>query len=176
MTNPTVELDLAVRPGAISAELRREIEEWLYYEAELLDEWRLEEWLALFAPSGRYIIPTSDLPGGDPRRDLLLVQDDHWLLEQRVASLNSRSAHAEYPHSRTRHNVHNVRVIELGDDRYHVSANYICYRMRAGNTDCYVGHYEHTLERINGELKFQERKVILDIEALRPHGKLSIIL
>ena len=172
----SADIDVAVRPGAISAELRREVEEWLYYETALLDEWRLDEWLLLFTQDGRYIIPATDLPDGDPSRDLLLIQDDRWLLEQRVASLNTRTAHAEYPHSRTRHNVSNVRVVELGDNRYHVSANFVCYRMRSGNTDCYVGHYEHTLERIDGQLMFVERKTVIDLEALRPHGKVSIIL
>jgi hypothetical protein len=34
--------------AALTIHLRAEIEEFLYMEAELLDEWRLDEWLELF--------------------------------------------------------------------------------------------------------------------------------
>ena len=37
-----------------------EIERFLVDEAALLDEWRLEEWLALFAEDGRYLVPSLD--------------------------------------------------------------------------------------------------------------------
>jgi p-cumate 2,3-dioxygenase beta subunit len=42
--------------------------------------------------------------------------------------------------------------------------------------DTYVGRYEYVLERRDGGLKIRERKAILDLEALQPSGKLSIIL
>ncbi|HEX6438276.1 MAG TPA: aromatic-ring-hydroxylating dioxygenase subunit beta, partial [Candidatus Binatia bacterium] len=51
--------------------LREMVEEFLYQEAALLDAWRLDEWLALFTADGRYFMPTTDLPDGDPRKDLV---------------------------------------------------------------------------------------------------------
>jgi len=42
--------------------------------------------------------------------------------------------------------------------------------------DTYVGRYEYTLVQRDGRLKIRARKAILDLEALRPHGKVSIIL
>ena len=169
-------VDVAVPPGRVSRELRGDIEEFLYYEAELLDQWRLDEWLDLFADDAHYIVPATDLREGDPGRDLVLIHDDRFLLEQRIASLKTRTAHAEYPHSRTRRLITNVRVVELSDDRLFVSANWAIYRMRYENVDCYVGHYAHVLERIDGSWRFSERKAVIDLEALRPHGKVSIIL
>jgi hypothetical protein len=56
--------------------LRFELEEFLYHEANLLDRWQLEEWLALFSDRGRWLVPSTDLPDGDPARDLFLVHDD----------------------------------------------------------------------------------------------------
>ena len=44
-----------------------EIEEFLIQEAALLDEWRLEEWLALMAPDARYLVPPLDVPDADHR-------------------------------------------------------------------------------------------------------------
>jgi p-cumate 2,3-dioxygenase beta subunit len=46
--------------------LRERVEDFLYEEAALLDAWRWDEWLALFTADGRYVVPTTDLPDGEP--------------------------------------------------------------------------------------------------------------
>jgi p-cumate 2,3-dioxygenase subunit beta len=157
--------------------LTGEVEQFLFAEAELLDEWRLHEWLELFTTGGHYLIPATDKPDGDPNRDLFLVQDDRFLLEQRVNSLLTRAAHAEYPHSRTRRLITNIRVSESLDGTVNVQANFAVYRVRNGNFDTYVGYYRHVLDRDEATgFKFTVRKAILDLDALRPQGKVSIIL
>lgn len=158
------------------AALKDEVERFLYDEAELLDTWRLHEWLQLFTASARYLIPATDLPDGDPTRDLFLVQDDRFLLEQRVNSLLTRAAHAEYPHSRTRRLITNIRVSEEPDGRVHAAANFGVFRVRNGTLDTYVGCYRHVLVRDGDDLRFAVRKTVLDLDALRPQGKVSIIL
>jgi p-cumate 2,3-dioxygenase beta subunit len=157
--------------------LVRAVESFLYEEAELLDQWRLHEWLELFTAEGHYLVPSTDLPDGDPAKDLFLVQDDRFLLEQRVNSLLTRSAHAEYPHSRTRRMVGNIRVLGREDGLLDVRANFAVHRVRNGTLDTYIGQYRHILEpRDGGGFRFVERKAVLDLDALRPHGKVSIIL
>ncbi|MCW2779056.1 MAG: p-cumate dioxygenase [Frankiales bacterium] len=157
--------------------LSYEVEQFLYEEAELLDTWRLPEWLDLFAATGEYLVPATDKPDGDPRRDLFLVQDDRFLLEQRVNSLMKRSAHAEYPHSRTRRSVTNVRVALLPDGHLAIRATFAVFRFRGGTLDTYVGQYRHEVERDeSGAFRFLVRKAVLDLAVLRPHGKVSIIL
>lgn len=163
----------SLRPGV---DLVRSVESFLYEEATLLDEWRLHEWLALFAPHGRYLVPSTDKPDGDPARDLFLVQDDRFLLEQRVNSLLTRAAHAEYPHSRTRHLVTNTRAVETDAGQVEVRANFAVFRSRNGAVDTYFGRYVHVLERDGEGFRFVTRTAILDLDALRPHGKVSIIL
>jgi len=157
---------------------QHEIEQFLYGEVHLLDEWRLHEWLDLFTPDARYLVPATDKPDGDPERDLFLVQDDRFLLEQRANSLLTRAAHAEYPRSRTRHMVSNVQIIDRVDDMVEVHANFAVFRMRRGAMDTYIGQYRHVLVRDedSGGFRFKIRKAVLDLDALRPHGKVSIIL
>ena len=46
--------------------LREQVENFLFKEAALLDEWRLDDWVDLFTEDGRYVVPTTDLPDGDP--------------------------------------------------------------------------------------------------------------
>ncbi len=159
--------------------LRFEVEEFLYEEAELLDRWELEAWFARFAEDCEYAVPATDLPDGDPARHTFLVHDDRFLLGQRVEQLLTRTAHAEWPHSRTRRLVSNVWAAEAagGDGVIDVRANFSVHRMRYERHEIYVGQYRHQLVRGDaGQLLFKRRWAVLDLETLRPLGKVSIIL
>ena len=79
----------------MAAFTRREIEEFLIDEAALLDEWRLEEWLALMAPDARYLVPPLDSPDADHRDTLFLIADDRRTLGSRVRQLLSGTTWAE---------------------------------------------------------------------------------
>ena len=169
-------------PEASSAEnnvsasaLREMVEDFLYQEAALLDAWRLDEWLALFTADGRYLVPTTDLQDGDPQRDLVFIDDDMVRLRARVERLKSRHGHREYPSSRTRRFISNIRIKEEEGDIV-VTSSFLVYRFRMGESSPYVGSYEHRLKRVDGELKIHHRKAVLDLEALSDHGAVSIIL
>lgn len=155
---------------------REEIEDFLYLEAELLDEWKLKEWAALFSTEGSYIIPPIGSPNANTNTSLYLVNDDRARLEQRALRLLKKEAHVEYPHSTTLHNVSNVRIIKNEEDYVYVRCNFATYRTKRDMLDNYVGVTEYKLVRENDELKIQEKKVILKLDSLRPHGKVSIIL
>ena len=155
---------------------REQVEDFLFYEAALLDEWRLSEWLELFVEACGYYVPATDTPEGDHRTTLFLIADDRERLEARVRQLEGRFVHAERPKSRTRRLISNVRIREAPSDTLRVTSNFIVYRIRPEVTDAYVGRYEHTLVHQNGVLRIKERRAILDLDALRPHGKISILL
>ena len=92
----------AVNAGPASLTmLRLEIEEFLFAEAELIDAWRLDEWLVLFSPAGRWTVPCPGLPMGDPDQTLYLINDDAFILKHRISGLMGRTAHAESPKSRS---------------------------------------------------------------------------
>jgi 3-phenylpropionate/cinnamic acid dioxygenase small subunit len=52
--------------------LEREVEDFIVCEAALLDEWRLDEWLSLFTEDARYMVPSTELPAGDPKETLAI--------------------------------------------------------------------------------------------------------
>ncbi|SMQ72594.1 p-cumate 2,3-dioxygenase beta subunit [Bacillus sp. OV166] len=155
---------------------RQEIEDFLFHEAELLDEFKLKEWAALFASNGTYVIPPIGNPDADFKKSLFFVHDDRPRLEQRALRLLKREAHVEYPHSTTLHNVTNVRIVNNEEDAVKVRCNFSTYRTKREVLDNYVGVNEYILVKENGELKIQSKKVILKLDSLRPHGKVSIIL
>jgi p-cumate 2,3-dioxygenase subunit beta len=162
--------------SAIALPSRQEVEDFLYREAALLDEWRLEEWLEMLTDDAIYQVPSTDAPEGDARNTLYIIADDALRIRSRVKQLLGKSAWAENPHSRTRRMITNVRVLCDNGESIVVTANFAVYRMRYETVDTYVGHYDYKLARFGKELKIRERRAILDNEALRPHGKISFIL
>ena len=155
---------------------RADVEDFLYREAALLDEWRLEEWLDLFTDDCVYEIPAPDLPDEDTARTFSLVHDERTLLEQRIIRLKKPTAHAEFPHSRTRRLITNVRILAYAGTEVMCTANFVVYRMRNGIDLAYVGRYDYVLRTSCEGLQIRQRKVILDQSVLDPHGKVSIIL
>jgi p-cumate 2,3-dioxygenase beta subunit len=155
---------------------RQEVEDLLYKEAALLDEWRLEEWLELLTDDAVYEVPPTDVPEGDARNTLFIIADDAVRIRSRVKQLLGKSAWAESPHSRTRRIIGNVRVLGVDGDRIIATANFAVHRMRYESVDTYIGRYDYRLVRVGPDLKIRERRAILDNEALRPHGKISFIL
>lgn len=155
---------------------RQEVEDLLYKEAALLDEWRLEEWLELLSDDAVYEIPPTDVPEGDARNTLFIIADDAVRIRSRVKQLLGKSAWAENPQSRTRRMISNVRVLGADGDRILATANFAVHRMRYESVDTYIGRYDYKLVRVGNELKIKERRAVLDNEALRPHGKISFIL
>ena len=160
--------------------LRETVEDFLFREAALLDDWRLDDWVSLFTEDGRYVVPTTDLPDGDPSRDLVFIDDDITRLRARAVRLNSRHAHREYPWSRTRRFISNVRVEETGDGELSVTSNVLVYRFRAGEGAPYVGSIHYVLRWGAGsdggaDFRIAYRRAVLDMEALSSHGAVSII-
>lgn len=162
-----------------NANLRAAVEDFLYREAELLDQWKLKEWAALFTSDGAYLVAPLGIENpksADPEKVLFLVADERTRINERVTRLLKKGAHAEYPHSRTRHTVSNV-VIENSDaDTVHAAANFITYRARNREVVSYMGRTYFTLARQGDDFKIREKRVALDLEILAPQGSLAIIL
>jgi len=147
-----------------------EVQEFLYREASLLDERRLEEWLALCTDDIHYWMPIRRTttakeidneftrPGG-----MAFFDDDKRTLGLRVQRLQVGRAWAEDPPSRTRHTVSNVRVIPVDANEITVGLNFLLYRTRLNSEeDTWIGRREDTLRREGGALKLARRYIYLD--------------
>ncbi len=154
----------------------RQIESFLYFEAELLDDWKLMEWTELFSEQGLYLVPTMNNASEDYRNTLYIIADPYFRIKERAARLLKKETHIEYPHSRTRHLVTNIRIKERNNDYLTIHANFIVTRTKRGVLDTYVGQYKYKVAVENSCLKILEKRVLLDLDYLRPHGKVSIIL
>ena len=87
---------------------------------------------------------------GTPSATWCSFDDDIARLRARAVRLNSRHAHREYPWSRTRRFVSNVRVEETNDGELSVTSNVLVYRFRNGEGAPYVGSIDYVLRRDDG--------------------------
>jgi 3-phenylpropionate/cinnamic acid dioxygenase small subunit len=171
----------------MNEDVHREVVQFLYREARLLDERRFDEWLALLTDDVRYwmagrsnryprhskaiaILDAARYVEDDATRDdeLAILDEDKQSLVGRVRRLDTGMAWAEDPPSRTRHLVTNIELAPgPTPSEILVYSNFIAYRSR-GETeqDFYVGARCDRLRRIDGEWKIAERKVTLDQNVL----------
>ena len=155
---------------------RAQVEDFLFHEAELLDGWQLLEWVALFTDDAQYLVPPTDDPNAAPGETLFLVYDDRHRLGERAKRLLKKTAHAEFPHSRTRHMISNVRVREDTSGAIIATCNFVVYRSKNGVNDVYPGHSIYELVASAAGLRIRSKRAMLDVDTLRPQGKVSVIL
>ena len=156
---------------------RAQVEDFLFEEAALLDAWRLDDWLALLTEDATYRVPSNDAPDSQPADALFMIADDTRRIRERVLRLQDRNAHAEFPHSRTRRLISNVRITARSGDELHIEANFVVYRHRR-NADIrsFVGQYRHVLRATPEGLRIAQRKAVLDAHELGEMGLVSFIL
>jgi len=156
---------------------RAEVEDFLYREAALLDDWKLGEWEALLTDDAAYYVPPNDQLEGNHRNTLFLIADDRERIRQRVIRINDPNCHAEYPRSRTRRMISNVRIVGVEADLVTVAANFVCYRFRRHERIReYVGAYRYVLRRTGDGFRIKERRVLIDAHELGSLGSVSFIL
>lgn len=161
----------------MSLPTRSEVEDFLFLEAELLDSWQLKDWLKLYTTDCEYQVPSTDLArDASPETSLFYIADDFVRLEQRVIRLGKKTMWSEYPRSKLRHLVTNIRVLGQEGEDIKVKANFVVYRTKWENTDVYIGSYDIVLRRDGNSLKIRKKRCTLDLDGLRPQGRVSILL
>jgi 3-phenylpropionate/cinnamic acid dioxygenase small subunit len=160
--------------------LTQEIAQFLYAEAELLDERRHDEWLALLAEDIRYWMPMRrNVKYGDATREFTRETEDiNWFdegkdtLTRRVRQIQTGIHWAEEPQSRITHIVSNVQLLHATPDagtpqEVTVKSRFLVYRNRVETeTDLLVGKREDTLRRDGDGWLIARRKITLDQNVL----------
>jgi 3-phenylpropionate/cinnamic acid dioxygenase small subunit len=145
-------------------------------EAWLLDDRRMRDWLALFTEDLLYYMPRTknvnrrDLDREVPARgtDLPYFEDDRKLMEVRIQRLESGTAWAEEPPSRTRHLFGNLVIEQLEDDGVvHARTAFICHRSHAETDSAlYSGYRRDLLRPTDGSWKIAQRTIVLDANVI----------
>ena len=160
--------------------LKQKLEDFLYHEAELLDERRYEAWLELLADDVRYWMPMRrNVKFGELEREFTREgQDINWFdegketLTRRVQQILTGVHWAEEPLSRLCHMISNVQILHIQPSvvepaEVTVKCRFLIYRNRVETeTDILVGKREDVLRRVHGQWQISQRKVILDQSVL----------
>ena len=169
-----------IESGIAHLLLKEEISEFLYQEAEILDDRRFTEWLDLLDDDIRYWMPMRrNVKSNEMDREFTRKgQDINWFdegkdtLERRVNQILTGVHWAEEPLSRIRHLITNVQLLNAtpsSSDPTEVSVRcrFLVYRNRVQTeTDFLIGKREDTLKKVNGSWKIAERKITLDQNVL----------
>ena len=147
--------------------LQYEVEQFLYREAEMLDERRYNEWLELFSIDLQYRAPVrTTREGGDDiaaEGELSIWNDDFGMLELRTQGLQVRTAWAEIPPSRTRRIVTNVQSTPLEDGRIQVHSNFLLHRCRLESVEhTFIGARHDIFERVEDSFLICKRDTLFD--------------
>ncbi len=165
----------------------RDIEQFLYREARMLDNRQFHEWLELLTEDIRYWMPMRSNRYAKISKSLVILDDENYdesdvtredelaildedldSLRMRVTRLDTGMAWAEDPPSRTRHFLSNIEVI-AGDHPAEVTVycNIIVYRSRGDvEQDFFVGRREDVLRQVEGGWRIARRKIVLDQNVL----------
>jgi len=160
--------------------LKQEIEDFLYREADLLDERRYDEWLRLLADDVRYWMPMRRNVKVDDREreftreglDISWFDEGKETLTRRVRQIQTGIHWAEEPVSRISHLLSNIQLVEVSPsaavpEEVSVRCRFLVYRNRVETeTDILVGKREDLLRRAGPAWQIARRKILLDQNVL----------
>ncbi len=158
--------------------LHHQVEQFLYREARLLDERRLDEWLDLLAEELHYWMPMRrnikfgdwDLEFTSAETEINWFDEGKDVLAGRIRQINTGIHWPEEPVSRFEHIVTNVEVVGVEGDEIRVNSKFFCYQNRLQDeVNHFVGRREDLLRR-NPDTVFKivKRKIIIAQNVMLP--------
>jgi benzoate/toluate 1,2-dioxygenase beta subunit len=163
--------DAEITDPALRDSCRRLLEK----EARLLDQDRLDDWLALYAPECLYWVPATP-HGGDPRREIAVCFDDRRRLEDRIFRLDNDFAWSQQPRSRTARLISNTTVYSTGvAAEFMVRSTFFTSEFQAGDNRTYTGWYGHRIREQGDGWEILVKQVNL-IDCDQNLRNLSVIL
>ncbi len=152
--------------------LIRAVEEFLFFEARLLDGREFQAWAELFADDGIYWVPMRE-GQEDPLTEHSIFYDDKDLLDVRVRRLLHPDTLAQIPASRTRHVVGNVVLDETDGDEIHARSNLVMFEYRRDEQRVFGAEVQHRLRRVEDGFEIVLKRVdLVNCEAV--HGYMKV--
>ncbi len=147
----------------IPLELRAEVEAFVYREARLADEFKLDEWEALLTDDFHYWVPSGRIEG-DPADQLSYLNDNRARVATRIRQLKTGKRLSQLPISPMRRVVSNIEVIDDRGDEIEVGANFVLYELAVQSSHelrVWPGHVRYRLRRRGAELAMAAKWVEL---------------
>lgn len=156
-------------------ETRRRVEDFLFHEARLLDDYRLNDWVALFEPDGHYWVPMA-WDQADPINHVSLFYEGVDLLRLRSQRLQHERTVSQWPPSRTCHHVSNIEIESRDDaDGLLVRSALVFIEYRRNEQHHFGGHVYHSLRCRDGSFGIALKRVnLLNCDSEAGHLRMAI--
>lgn len=150
----------------VSADTRLAVEQFLFRQAEILDDKRWDDWLALFCEDGKYWMPADadqTVADGQPN----IFYEDVFLIEMRIKRICHPYAHSQVPTQRSSRVVSNIIIESIdadsGDIVVRSKFHLVEYRLDAQRY--FAGKYRHHLKKTDqGYMIKLQRVDIVNVE------------
>ena len=136
-------------------------QQFIAHEARLLDEQRLDEWLALFAEDGRYWVPLQGAEQEDGAAHNALADEDRLLLSLRIARLKNPKAHSQHPRSRCQHVLQASTQLAGDDSACELRTPFLYIESRGDRQLLLAGACTHRLVRAGADWRIRLKRVDL---------------
>jgi 3-phenylpropionate/cinnamic acid dioxygenase small subunit len=161
--------------------LKEEIEELLYEEADLLDQRRFGDWLALLADDVHYFMPMrrnvafgthAERENTRAGQDISWFDEDKWTLSKRVDQIMTGIHWAEEPLSRLCHIVSNIRLLAARPSvaeakEVEIGSRFLVYQNRVETeTYIFVGRRGDLWRRSDAGWRLAKREILLEQNVL----------
>lgn len=148
--------------GAAAVDTQLTVEQFLYRQAEILDERQWDDWLALFTDDGRYWMPAHEeqtFGDGVPN----IFYEDMDLMKVRVNRVTHPRAWSQQPPNRTSHVVSNVIIENEDAETGDVVARSKFYASEFWNDETrhFAGKYRHELKKTGDGYRIELQRVDL---------------
>jgi 3-phenylpropionate/cinnamic acid dioxygenase small subunit len=144
----------------VQADLQRRVEQFLFYQAELLDTKSWQAYIDLFADEGVYWMPAR--PEQTEWLDSASIfAEDKQLMSVRMGRITHPNAWSQAPLWETNHVVGNVVIEELGESRIRVRSRFQVQELRRDQLRSLSGVYRHTLVQREEDFKIELQRVDL---------------
>lgn len=137
----------------------RPIERFLFHEARLMDEYRLDDWLALWDEDATYWVPCND-DDIDPARNVSVIYDRRGQLRNRMQRLRETLWLKEQA-PRLRRIIGNVEVEAASAEEVAVRSNFILTELHHHRQTLWAGTTEHRLIPQGESYRIRYKKVML---------------
>src|ERR1700742_2461332 len=161
--------------------LKQDVEDFLYMEADLLDQRMFREWLDLLAAGLVYFMPIrrnvkfgqhAEKENTRQGEGISWFDEDKWTLGKRVEQILTGVHYAEEPLSRVTHMVSNVRLLEVAPSVESVQevtagCRFLDYQNRVEYENfTFVGRRTDELRRMGSSWQIARREIILEQNVL----------
>ena len=137
---------------------RHAVEQFLYHQAELLDNKKWQEWINLFAPDGIYWMPPDRSYKTWDGQPAIFAEDKN-LMEVRMRRVLHPDAWSQRPLWETNHVVSNVQIGKSKNGALVVKSRFHMMELRRDDVRHFAGSYTHELVKTKTSYRIKLQRV-----------------